>query len=81
MILTLFAQNAYDDSFIFQLRLALAPSPNLKGTHRKLLSLREGPGSGLICGMQGMMGHPEVALQYLCGCCCVNMCCCGGGGR
>lgn len=68
MLLALLAQSAYNDTFIFQLRLALAPSPNLKGTHRKLLSLREGPGNCLLRGMQEMMGYPEVALQYLCGC-------------
>lgn len=48
------AQSAYDDTFIFRLRLAPAPSPDLKGTHRTLLSLREGTCHGLVSEMQGI---------------------------
>lgn len=40
------------------------PQSRCEGTHRKLLSLREGTADGLTSGM----GHPEVALQCLCVC-------------
>lgn len=53
MLLALLAQNVYDDTFIFQLSLALALSLNLKGTHRKLSFKERAPAMVSFMGCRG----------------------------